>query len=78
MNRQEIEEYVLRMMQEYCPGKAIALLDRFIEDLHLDGDDFTEIALRLERDFKFRADRKVWATTYSVINVVDLVDLSTG
>jgi acyl carrier protein len=48
--------------------------DRFVEDLRLSSDDFTAVALRLERKFKFRADRKLWSTAFTVRDVVQLVE----
>jgi acyl carrier protein len=65
---------VIDMLNRFCPGTSVDMDDRFVEDLRLSSDDFTAVALRLERKFKFRADRKLWSTAFTVRDVVQLVE----
>jgi acyl carrier protein len=73
MSDRSVEATVLELVQRFSPGKRVSPDTRFIEDLGLSSDDFTAIALRLEKMFEFRADRRLWSKAFTIRDVISVV-----
>ena len=76
MDRREIEEVVLRVIEQELaiPRQRIRLDDRFVADLKVDSDDLSFLLVpAVKRELSVDPPMDAWQTVFTVRDVVDLV-----